>query len=289
VLVIALSSAAFALGAALATLPFLLKFAVPQLIGANFRGRLAPAVGGIFLATVFALTEMVFTGAYLVLADHSGSIFGSIRTVFESSEHAVVVIAVFGFFALGLIDDLAGHTQAKGLRGHFRALSKGVVTGGAIKAVGGMGVAFIIAVLVAASIPMILADTLIIALSANVVNLLDLRPGRSCKAFAVGWVCLAPVSTGGVYPALTSALAAAVAVWMPADLHEKAMLGDSGSNLLGAVLGVGVVLLTSDGTSLSILAILVAVTLASEKYSFTTIISKTPPLRWFDALGRSPE
>jgi UDP-N-acetylmuramyl pentapeptide phosphotransferase/UDP-N-acetylglucosamine-1-phosphate transferase len=70
------------------------------------------------------------------------------------------------------------------------------------------------------------------------------------------------------------------------DLREQAILGDSGSNLLGLVAGIGVFHLRSiPGLALALAAILV-VHLVAETVTLSRVIEGTPPLRWFDRLGR---
>jgi hypothetical protein len=75
-----------------------------------------------------------------------------------------------------------------------------------------------------------------------------------------------------------------VGAWF--TLRERAMLGDTGSNLLGAVAGVW--LLTSLGESgrLVALVVLAALTIFGEFRSISKVIESVPPLRWLDSLGR---
>jgi hypothetical protein len=73
---------------------------------------------------------------------------------------------------------------------------------------------------------------------------------------------------------------------LPADLDEQLMLGDAGANALGALLGVGLAARTGPAGRAATLAALAALTVASEKVSFTKVIASTPGLRELDALGR---
>ena len=75
---------------------------------------------------------------------------------------------------------------------------------------------------------------------------------------------------------------------LPADLGERLMLGDTGANLLGAVLGLAVVLETSRPVRTGVLIVLIVLNLASERVSFTKVIDATPGLRHLDRLGRQP-
>ncbi len=70
------------------------------------------------------------------------------------------------------------------------------------------------------------------------------------------------------------------------DLAGEAMLGDTGANSAGALLGSALVQATGRRGRLVSLAVLTALTLASEKVSFTQVIESTPVLRDLDALGR---
>jgi len=73
---------------------------------------------------------------------------------------------------------------------------------------------------------------------------------------------------------------------LPQDLGEQIMLGDTGANALGAVIGVNVAARTGRFGRLVVLGGLVGLTLASEKVSFTKVIESTPGLREIDGWGR---
>lgn len=187
------------------------------------------------------------------------------------------VVAGVGAGLAGVYDDLgAGPDDAKGFRGHLAALREGRPTTGATKLL-----VISIAGLVAATCVRrrdILLSGAIIAGSANLVNLLDLRPGRALKVGVLGGAALGEPGVVGSCLAL-----------LPADLAERRMLGDAGANALGAVLGVAFVdRVGSRGGRRAALAILVALTLASERVSFSAVIDRTPALRRLDQLGRCP-
>ena len=69
------------------------------------------------------------------------------------------------------------------------------------------------------------------------------------------------------------------------DLHERLMLGDTGANVIGAVLGLAVVLGSRDSIRLIVMLVLLALNVAAELVSFSRVIDAVPPLRWFDRLG----
>jgi UDP-N-acetylmuramyl pentapeptide phosphotransferase/UDP-N-acetylglucosamine-1-phosphate transferase len=191
--------------------------------------------------------------------------------------------------AVGAYDDVAGATATKGLKGHLGALARGEVTTGALK-IGVIGVAGLLgAAAVRADAgrlvlhPGTLLDATLVAGAANLVNLLDLRPGRALKASLLGSALPVATSSGGALaaPVVGSALAAA-----PDDLAATAMLGDCGSNALGAAIGTSVV--AAAGARVRALTVvgLVALTLASERVSFSQVIAATPWLRRLDEWGR---
>ena len=64
------------------------------------------------------------------------------------------------------------------------------------------------------------------------------------------------------------------------------MLGDCGANAVGALLGLRLARLPGRSSRSGLLAAVAALTLASEKVSFTRVIEATPGLRELDRLGR---
>lgn len=186
--------------------------------------------------------------------------------------------------ALGLYDDLVGSGARRGFRGHLGALRHGEVTSGALKILG-IGTAGATAAMVMRGRSWeVLPAAVVVAGSANLLNLLDLRPGRAAK---VAVACAAPLL---VWPASRTvggaALGAAAAV-LPADLSEAGMLGDCGANALGGALGVAAAAMASRAQLLTLAAVLVGLTAASERVSFSTVIASMEPLSRFDDWGRS--
>ncbi|MGP9682091.1 MULTISPECIES: hypothetical protein [unclassified Brachybacterium] len=205
-----------------------------------------------------------------------------------------------GVGALGLVDDVleprqrrAGRAVSKGLRGHLGALRTGHLTTGAAKALG----IPVLTLAGAAVAPgpragaMVLADGALAAGCANLANLLDLRPGRALKVVLPAAAVLSALSAGED-PRLRSGRALAVAALIPAalalpsDLREHGMLGDAGANVLGAAVGTAAARALPVPARLSLLGVVVALTLASEKVSFSAVIDSTPTLRAIDQLGR---
>ncbi len=127
-------------------------------------------------------------------------------------------------------------------------------------------------------------DTALVAGCANLINLLDLRPGRAAKAAVLAAVPL--LVTGGA-PAAAAAAGASCAL-LPADLREEVMIGDCGANVLGGLLGLAVVRGFRRPARAVVLVAVTALTLASERISFSAVIEQVPALRRIDQLGRLP-
>jgi hypothetical protein len=204
---------------------------------------------------------------------------------------AAVVGTVSGL--VGGYDDLAGahpdQAGDKGLAGHLRALRAGRVSAGAVKVAGIGAAAAAAAVLTRRGRgPAALVDgvltTGLVAGTANLLNLLDLRPGRAGKT----GVLLAAAGLAGPAGGLVAGPLGATAAVLPEDLGERVMLGDAGANALGALLGLRLAALPGRVPRAGLLAGIVALTLASEKVSFTKVIEATPGLRELDRLGRRP-
>jgi UDP-N-acetylmuramyl pentapeptide phosphotransferase/UDP-N-acetylglucosamine-1-phosphate transferase len=195
---------------------------------------------------------------------------------------------------VGAYDDLAGarpeQVRDKGLAGHLRALRSGRVSAGAVKVVGIGGAAVAAALLTRSrsrttgALADAVLTTGLVAGTANLVNLLDLRPGRAAKAGALA----AAVTLGGPAGGLVAGPLGATLAVLPDDLGERVMLGDCGANALGALIGLRLAQVPVRGLRTGLLAGIVALTLASEKVSFTTVIEATPGLRELDRLGRRP-
>lgn len=208
-------------------------------------------------------------------------------------------VASLGAGSLGVLDDLRQDTDRKGLAGHLSALAHGRVTTGAVKVLGLVATGLVAAAVESGpphtiaghgvgalrAAGSVLVGGAVIAGSANLANLFDLRPGRALK---VGTVVAVPLmlSGGGSAPAAVT-LGACLAL-LPQDLAGTSMLGDTGANPLGAVLGVALIQRQSLAARVVTLGVITSLTLASEKVSFTRVIESTPVLRELDALGRPP-
>jgi UDP-N-acetylmuramyl pentapeptide phosphotransferase/UDP-N-acetylglucosamine-1-phosphate transferase len=219
---------------------------------------------------------------------------------------AALAVAGAGAAAFGGYDDLKGSGKRRGFRGHLGALAHGEVTSGAVKLAGigatGLAAAALTGrarsagsesagsesaggrALGTAALDLVI-NTGLVAGGANLVNLFDLRPGRAIKVTLAAGAALGAASPA-TRIAVAAPVGAALAV-LPDDLGERAMLGDSGANALGGMLGAAATALPRKAR-IPVLAAVAGLTAASEVVSFTRVIDRTPALRWLDMLGRRP-
>lgn len=199
-----------------------------------------------------------------------------------------IFIFLFGlvsmFFA-GILDDIIGNRDVSGLKGHFKSLLNGKLTTGGFKALFGGFIGVVISIAISKNIYDIVINTLIIALSTNLMNLLDLRPGRAIKGYLVISIVLLFTLSGYTRNLLLLILPNVVA-YFNQDLKAKAMMGDTGSNVLGISIGILFVIGYSLKVRLIWLAFLIFIHILTEKYSLTKIIENNKFLNFIDKLGR---
>ncbi len=200
---------------------------------------------------------------------------------------------LLGVAFLGFLDDSLGQgaqpDAPRGWRGHAQALREGRLSTGAIKAIGALALAAYVVSGRGLQSLEYLADVALLILATNLFNLLDLRPGRAEKALVllglglcIGAWTAEPVELLGIFlgPVLVGA-------WF--TLGERAMLGDIGSNLVGAIAGVWLLTTLDESGRLIALAVVAAITIYGELRSISKAIESIPPLRSLDSLGRVNE
>src|SRR6202012_1650685 len=198
---------------------------------------------------------------------------------------------LLGIAFLGFLDDALGQGEAaatpRGWAGHWGRLRAGRLSTGAIKAIGAVALAAYVVSGQGLESWRYAADVILLVLTTNLFNLLDRRPVRAEKALALlgaglclfAWT-LVPIELLGIFagPALVGA-------WL--TLGERAMLGDTGSNLIGAIAGVWLLTVLSQDARLIALALVLVLTVYGELRSISATIERVPPLRWLDSLGRA--
>lgn len=259
--------------------PWLRDMAASGLVRTNFRGReVAFPAGAVLIAC-----SLVALAPLAVLDDRAD-------LDLLDPELRRWAVYVLGVALLGLLDDALGRghadNTARGWRGHARAVIGGRFSTGAIKAVGALALAAYAASGRGQEGLDYVVDLALLLLVTNLFNLLDLRPGRAEKVFValVAGLCLgawtmAPLELVGVFMGPV-----VVVAWF--TLRERAMLGDTGSNLIGALAGVAMLETLGDTGRLIGLAVVVALTVYGEFRSISATIDRVPPLRALDSLGR---
>jgi UDP-GlcNAc:undecaprenyl-phosphate/decaprenyl-phosphate GlcNAc-1-phosphate transferase len=252
--------------------------AAQGMVRENYRGAVAAFPTGIAIVTS-ALVALVPLSLLDELADID---------VFRAGTGQAITY-VIGVALLGLLDDLVGTGSGmpRGWRGHARAAAGGSMSTGALKAAGSLGLALYVMAGRGLDAGDYLLAVAVLVLATNLFNLLDLRPGRSAKALVLLGAGLTlgswdpgPLWTLGLF-------LGPILVLLPLDLRELGMLGDTGSNAIGAVAGLWLVL-TLSTLGLGIAAGLLAViTLYGEFRSISALVDRTPGLRQLDLLGRS--
>jgi UDP-GlcNAc:undecaprenyl-phosphate GlcNAc-1-phosphate transferase len=240
----------------------------------NFRERSLPFPAGIAMIAAVAIA-LVPLGALRELSN---------AKVFYPNIYLIAIYAI-GVAFLGFIDDgLAG--PSRGWRGHAGAALDGTFSTGAMKAVGALGFAMLALSGRGLSDGRYLLEVALLVLTTNLFNLLDLRPGRSVKALVILGAGLTIGATSARALGALGLFLAPVLVVGLYDLREQAMLGDTGSNLIGALAGLWLVLTLGTAGQLVALAVVVVATVYGEFRSLSTVIERTPLLRELDSLGR---
>ena len=198
---------------------------------------------------------------------------------------------LLGIAFLGFLDDALGRGEVtaapRGWRGHWAALRQGSLSTGAIKATGALALAAYVVSGRGLEDWRYIADVALLVLATNLFNLLDLRPGRAEKGLVLLGVglCLGAWTFGPLELLGIFAGPVLVGAWL--TLGERAMLGDTGSNLIGAIAGVWLLTTLGGDARLIALAVVLALTIYGELRSISATIDSVPPLRWLDSLGRA--
>jgi UDP-GlcNAc:undecaprenyl-phosphate/decaprenyl-phosphate GlcNAc-1-phosphate transferase len=261
------------------------------LVRENYRGAALPFPIGAVIP-VAALVALIPLALLQELADVE---------VFKAAAYPAVTYVV-GVSLLGLLDDFVGSGPfgsqvagrrsqeagpPRGWRGHARALLSGGFSTGAAKAAGSLGLALFALSGQGRTASEYLLGAGVLVLATNLFNLLDLRPGRSAKALLLLGLALTigSLDPDGLWT--VGLFLGPILVLLPLDLRERGMLGDTGSNAIGAVAGIWLIA-TLDTTGQAIaLAAMALITAYGEFRSISRLIDRTPGLRHLDSLGRT--
>ncbi|MBN1289596.1 MAG: hypothetical protein JXA49_08180 [Actinobacteria bacterium] len=240
----------------------------------NYAGRKIPTSMGVLFIPVFIAAYLVSAGLY----PPDGN----------PVPPPAFILLISGMGFLGFMDDVLGSRAQRGFRGHITALLEGKITTGLFKAAAGLLIALGVSYMIGGPLWEVVLNGFLIALCANLYNLLDIRPGRAIKCFlpVLGLVITVNWSSNHVFASyLLSTGCISIALFY-GDLKEKFMLGDAGSNVLGAIIGISVAVSVPPLWRLVVLVAVLALNLLSEAVSFSSIIDSVGALKWIDRLGR---
>ncbi len=238
------------------------------LIRVNYRGKKIPVGAGVFF--IFGNTIYYFFLRFFIFD----------KTNIIILDKLIFITLIVGF--IGFLDDYFDE-EIKGFKGHFGELFKGNLSCGVLKAI----VVTFIAILLNLSLTIdtiFLVNVGIIILMTNLFNLMDLRPGRAIKLFIIlSYILLLEKYIFIIYllPFFIIFI-----FYLPLELKEIYMMGDTGSNLLGVSLAFIYTLLDNIGAKIFLLIILISLNIVAEFFSFSKIINNNHILNFFDKLGR---
>lgn len=245
-------------------------------LGENYRGDFIPLGTGVLLWVLNVIGNVIFASPE--------TLYDSVVSPGSLLAYSLALTIVF---MAGWIDDRFGNHRVKGLKGHFMAFAKmGQITSGLLKAMMISAAALWAASHMSTTLAWGVVYFFILTLSANAVNLLDLRPGRACKVFLVGATLI--ILLGATQLALSFLLPLIIGalIVLPSDLGARTMLGDSGANVLGFALGWTAIFAAPNWFLLIILTKLLVLHFVAEHRSITVIVENNRLLHWFDQLGR---
>lgn len=242
----------------------------PRFLKENFQDKMIPSVLGGYIA-VYSLVGCFLTIAYRLCDTTVGILY---------------IASIGGMAALGLLDDAFGTREAGGFAGHFKKLLlERKLTTGMVKAIGGGILALAVGYTISREPVVRLLNALLIALCANALNLVDLRPGRALGVFAFGLLVILAVCglrISGAWP-LAALLVPTVAI-ARAEVTGRGMMGDTGSNALGAALGLTLALDAPLWAKIAAVVVLVCLHVFCERYSLTRTIERNSTFKKIDSL-----
>jgi UDP-GlcNAc:undecaprenyl-phosphate GlcNAc-1-phosphate transferase len=237
----------------------------------NHRGRLVWLSLGVGVAAGYMVPTLV-------------SLIGRLTHGDSAADRLWLLVAMILVFAAGRYDDVQS-ARVHGLGSHFRELGRGRMTSGIVKLIAALVASVIVALSLGLSGVTLAFAIPLVAGSTNLLNLLDVAPGRALKfAFCASVPLVVAEPIGPAWATL--GVSAALLFW---DVREYAMLGDEGSNLLGFVIGYVLIQALPGAWGLAVALVVVLVLHAlAETVTLSRIIRATPPLRWIDDLWRIP-
>ncbi len=256
---------------------------------ANYRKKEIPSAMGIYLwLLLFVYHFLSALVSMLGSARPDGLFLGFGMLGRAVLPHSLFFAAATAVFVAGWIDDSLGDKRVKGLKGHIGIwLKNRTFTTGLFK----LTVIVMSAIWLVSSLSGGFAEkavsVLLIALMTNTLNLLDLRPGRTIKAFFLLLILLAAVGVSLVWIGYLIPFICGALFLLPVDLRADAMLGDTGANLLGFAAGSAFALASPLWANIAAALVLSLLHWIAERRSLTELIEKNRWISWLDRLGRT--
>lgn len=242
-----------------------------KMVGLNFKKNLIPIGMGICFIPSIIINSIIMSTFY-----------------FDYVVNLKIFVMLTGIFIMafvGIIDDSLGNRSVTGLKGHFKSLFRGKLTTGGFKALMGGLIGLLVSIPFSKNVFEVILGGIIVALSTNLMNLLDLRPGRAIKVYFIVSIFVL-VMASRVDKEIFMIVLPAIIAYFYYDLKAVYMMGDAGSNVLGVSIGI-IFVMGFNITSQIIWAIfLIAIHIITEKYSLTKIIENNKFLNLVDRFGR---
>ncbi|KPU44881.1 hypothetical protein OXPF_13590 [Oxobacter pfennigii] len=255
-------------------LPLILTFLESNSPAINYNNKKVLNCAGVY----FTIEILLFC-MYLMLVKNTMNLNDDIKLLY-------VIIGVLSASFTGYMDDRSKDTP-KGFTGHIKSLFQGRITAGMIKAIVSFFISLIICIISDYKNIDFLINVAIISLTQNFFNLLDLRPGRALKVYLFFSMLLFLIfDFSNLYILLNTAIIISILIYMPYELKEICMLGDTGSNALGIFLGIFISSISHTGIRFLFLLFLFYVHIYSERKSISEFISSNQLLNFIDSLGR---
>lgn len=218
---------------------------------------------------------------YIAAAAYALKILG-----YADAKLTSLYLTVMGaMWVLGILDDVFGSREVGGFKGHFKKLLfERKLTTGAVKAIGG-GLVSLYAgwVIGGGDIIRWAIAFMVVALATNTLNLLDLRPGRAVAVFFLGLGVTYIMAHGNISsPWIVGVISIITFAFALIDSRGMAMMGDSGSNAIGAALGLSIALNTGIIAQAAAVAVFAAIHIYSEKHSISALIERNRVLKCID-------
>lgn len=240
----------------------------------NYRGKKVYNSAGInFILYIIFLSTILFIADNVFFNENNFTVFFLLSCTLSAA-------------FTGYLDDNNSCT-AKGIIGHGKLLLKGILTSGCIKALISIMLSIILSLSVSVSKIDILVNFLLICLMQNFINLMDLKPGRAIKTYiCISLLSIPFIELSSIYSAECLGMIILLLFYLPCELDESFMMGDTGANILGVLIGITIA--TSNGLffKLIILFIIFFAHIYSEFGSLSSLIKSNSLLNFFDMIGR---